>query len=100
MVILAQAVRAKEVITTIDASMAIDETGFSVTRTKVGDTHVSEELRKRGDFGGEPSGSWIFPSISLCPDGISERTESRFFVVKSASRMAGCLLDLQVPSLR
>jgi len=70
MVILAQAVRAKEVITTIDASMAIDEMGFSVTRTKVGDTHVSEELRRGGDFGGEPSGNWSFPSISLCPDGI------------------------------
>ncbi|MFQ6122397.1 MAG: phosphoglucosamine mutase, partial [Dehalococcoidales bacterium] len=28
------------------------------------------ELKKGGDFGGEPSGSWIFPNISLCPDGI------------------------------
>ena len=24
---------------------------------------------KWGDFGGEPSGAWIFPKISLCPDG-------------------------------
>jgi phosphoglucosamine mutase len=70
MVILAQAASAKEVVTTVDASMAIEEMGFSVARTKVGDTNVSEELRKAGDFGGEPSGSWIFPSISLCPDGI------------------------------
>jgi phosphoglucosamine mutase len=31
---------------------------------------VSEELRNGGDFGGETSGSWIFPDISLCPDGI------------------------------
>jgi phosphoglucosamine mutase len=50
--------------------MAIDEMGFSVTRTRVGDTYVSEGLSKGGDFGGEPSGSWIFPNISLCPDGI------------------------------
>jgi phosphoglucosamine mutase len=35
----------------------------------VGDTYVSEELLKWGDFGGEPSGAWIFPKISLCPDG-------------------------------
>ena len=49
--------------------MVIDEMGFSVTRTRVGDTYVSEELRGGGDFGGEPSGSWIFPGISLCPDG-------------------------------
>jgi len=61
---------AKEVVTTIDASMTIDEMGFSVTRTRVGDTYVSEELKKGGDFGGEPSGNWVFPDISLCPDGI------------------------------
>jgi len=68
--LFAQEVGAKEVVTTIDASMTIDEMGFSVTRTKVGDTCVSEELKKDGDFGGEPSGSWVFPNISLCPDGI------------------------------
>ncbi len=68
--VFAQEVGAKEVVTTMDASMVIDEMGFSVTRTKIGDTYVSEELKKGGDFGGEPSGSWIFPNISLCPDGI------------------------------
>jgi phosphoglucosamine mutase len=50
--------------------MAIDEMGFNVRRTRIGDTCVSEELKKGGDFAGEPSGSWIFPGISLCPDGI------------------------------
>jgi phosphoglucosamine mutase len=70
MVILARAAGAKKVVTTIDASMAIEEMGFEVTRTKVGDSFVSEKLRTGGDFGGEPSGSWIFPGISLCPDGI------------------------------
>ncbi len=70
LVLFAQQVGAREVVTTIDASMVIDEMGFSVTRTPVGDTYVSEELRKGGDFGGEPSGSWVFPSSSLCPDGI------------------------------
>ncbi len=40
-----------------------------VRRTSVGDSYVSEELQKWGDFGGEPSGAWIFPKISLCPDG-------------------------------
>ena len=44
--------------------------GFGITRTRVGDIYVSEELKKSGDFGGEPSGSWVFPSVSLCPDGI------------------------------
>jgi phosphoglucosamine mutase len=50
--------------------MAIEEMGFNVRRTRIGDTCVSEELKKGGDFGGEPSGSWIFPGVSLCPDGI------------------------------
>lgn len=70
LVIFARALGAKEVVTTLDASMAIDEMGFSVKRTQIGDTCVSEELRGGGDFGGEPSGSWVFPGISLCPDGI------------------------------
>jgi phosphoglucosamine mutase len=70
LVLFARQAGAKEVVTTIDASMVIDEMGFAVTRTRVGDACVSEELKKGGDFGGEPSGSWVFPGISLCPDGI------------------------------
>jgi phosphoglucosamine mutase len=59
---------AKQVVTTSDASMIIEEIA-EVRRTPVGDTYVSEELLKWGDFGGEPSGAWIFPKISYCPDG-------------------------------
>jgi phosphoglucosamine mutase len=59
---------AKHVVTTSDASMIIEEI-TEVRRTPVGDTYVSEELQKGGDFGGEPSGAWIFPQISYCPDG-------------------------------
>ncbi len=70
LVLFARQAGAKEVVTTIDASMVIDDMGLAVTRTRVGDTYVSEELKKGGDFGGEPSGSWVFPGVSLCPDGI------------------------------
>jgi phosphoglucosamine mutase len=94
MVILAQAVRAKEVITTIDASMAIEEIGFSVTRTRVGDTHVSEELRKGGDFGAEPSGCWVFPKVSLCPDGIYAAA----LIASVASQQKLSLLVDKIPS--
>jgi phosphoglucosamine mutase len=59
---------ARRVVTTSDASMIIDEVA-EVHRTPVGDAYVSEELMNWGDFGGEPSGAWIFPQISLCPDG-------------------------------
>jgi phosphoglucosamine mutase len=70
LVILARAAGAKDVVTTLDASMTIDTMGFSVRRTRIGDTFVSEELKKGGDFGGETSGAWIFPAVSFCPDGI------------------------------
>ncbi|MFH1640326.1 MAG: phosphoglucosamine mutase, partial [Chloroflexota bacterium] len=68
--IFAREMGAKRVVTTVDASMTIEDMGFDVTRTRVGDTYVSEELKKEGDFGGEPSGAWVFPSVSLCADGI------------------------------
>ena len=59
----------KRVVTTVDASMAIEEVA-EVRRTPVGDSFVSEELLSWGDFGGEASGSWIFPWHSYCPDGV------------------------------
>ena len=59
-----------KLVTTLDASMVIDDIGAEITRTKIGDIYVSEELKKGGEFGGEPSGAWIFPKQSLCPDGI------------------------------
>ena len=58
----------------IDTSMIVDDAarsvGASVVHTPVGDVHVAE--RARADdvtFGGEPSGAWIFPDETLCPDG-------------------------------
>ena len=65
----------RKVVTTVDASMVIDELGFEVVRTRVGDAFVSDELRAKASmyaraFGAEPSGCYIFPRVSLCPDGI------------------------------
>jgi phosphoglucosamine mutase len=68
LMLFARYLDAKHVVTTSDASMIIEEI-TEVRRTPVGDTYVSEELQKWGDFGGEPSGAWIFPQISYCPDG-------------------------------
>jgi phosphoglucosamine mutase len=71
LLLLAQHLQVKELVTTIDASMTIDETGIRVRRTRVGDSAVSAELKKTaGEFGGEPCGAWIFPKVSYCPDGI------------------------------
>ena len=99
LVIFAQQTEAKEVVTTIDASMVIDEMGFSVTRTRVGDTYVSEELKKGGDFGGEPSGSWVFPDSSLCPDGIY--AAARLVAIASEQKLSHLVDSIpQYPLLR
>lgn len=68
LMLFARYIGAKRVVTTSDASMIIDDC-VEVRRTPVGDAFVSEELLTWGDFGGEPSGAWIFPKISYCPDG-------------------------------
>jgi phosphoglucosamine mutase len=68
LVLFARYLGAKRVVTTSDASMTIEDCA-EVRRTPVGDAFVSEELLAGGDFGGEPSGAWIFPKISFCPDG-------------------------------
>ena len=62
------------VVTTVDASRAIDECvgrrGGKIVRTKVGDVNVAMTLKERGGvFGGEPSGAWIFPEVHMVPDG-------------------------------
>ncbi len=66
--------RGDTVVTTVDASGTVDEQVEAkrgkVVRTKVGDVSVAAEIKKRGAiFGGEPSGSWIFPEVHLVPDG-------------------------------
>jgi phosphoglucosamine mutase len=49
---------------------ALDEVGADVTYTPVGDAYVAAEASKPGvAFGGEPSGAWIWPERTLCPDG-------------------------------
>jgi phosphoglucosamine mutase len=68
LMLFARYLGAKRVVTTSDASMIIEDY-VEVRRTPVGDAYVSEELLTWGDFGGEPSGAWIFPKISFCPDG-------------------------------
>ncbi len=63
----------KAIAVPVDTSRVIDDMldGVKISRTKVGDVYVAETLKKiKGEFGGEPSGAWIFPKISLCPDGI------------------------------
>jgi phosphoglucosamine mutase len=47
----------------------VREAGGEVTYTRVGDVHVAEQVAEAGYvFGGEPSGAWIWPAETLCPD--------------------------------
>ncbi|MFC6863522.1 phosphoglucosamine mutase, partial [Halomicroarcula sp. GCM10025817] len=58
----------------VDTSLAVAdylaETDVDVEYTPVGDVYVAEAASGEGvAFGGEPSGSWIWPDRTLCPDG-------------------------------
>ncbi|MDD4299315.1 MAG: phosphopentomutase/phosphoglucosamine mutase [Methanomicrobium sp.] len=89
---------AKKVVTTSDASMAIEEIA-EVHRTPVGDSFVSEELLSWGDFGGEPSGAWIFPKHTLCPDGIY--SAALFCSIASETKISSLIDDMpNYPILR
>ncbi|UCG84507.1 MAG: phosphoglucosamine mutase [Dehalococcoidia bacterium] len=100
MALFARELGARKVVTTVDASMLIDELGFEVMRTKVGDAYVSDELRRNpradslNEFGGESSGCFIFPHISLCPDAIYGAAR----VARMASEQPISTLVEQLPS--
>jgi phosphoglucosamine mutase len=58
----------------VDTSLAVEDfladRGVGVERTPVGDVYVAEAAAAPDvAFGGEPSGAWIWPDATLCPDG-------------------------------
>jgi phosphoglucosamine mutase len=66
--------RGERVAVPVDTSLAVEdylaERGVAVTRTPVGDVYVAEAATADDvAFGGEPSGAWIWPDETLCPDG-------------------------------
>ena len=63
---------AKDIVAPVDASMVLDDlVDGRVIRTRVGDVYVAEALKAHGvEFGGEPSGTFIFPGETYCPDGV------------------------------
>lgn len=61
---------AAPVDTSLAVADALDSQGASLTYTKVGDVFVAERATQPDvPFGGEPSGAWIWPGETLCPDG-------------------------------
>lgn len=56
--------------TSLAVADAVSEQGGDVVYTPVGDVFVAERAAEPGVvFGGEPSGAWIWPDETLCPDG-------------------------------
>jgi phosphoglucosamine mutase len=58
----------------VDTSLAVGDAVAAVdgevVQTRVGDVYVAERARESDVvFGGEPSGAWIWPGETLCPDG-------------------------------
>jgi phosphoglucosamine mutase len=70
--LFASVLGATGLVAPIDASMVLDDmVKGNVVRTKVGDVYVAEALKRTGlPFGGEPSGTFIFPKETFCPDGV------------------------------
>ncbi|MFC5971752.1 phosphoglucosamine mutase [Halomarina salina] len=57
----------------VDTSLVVTDyladRDVGVDHTPVGDVYVAEALGGDVTFGGEPSGAWIWPDQTLCPDG-------------------------------
>ncbi len=71
--ILAKLEGKTSIVVPLNVSMGVDTylKGVDVIRCKVGDVYVAEKMKEVGaDFGGEESGTWIFPENSFCPDGV------------------------------
>jgi phosphoglucosamine mutase len=63
------------VVTHVGSSMSLDkvvkEAGGKVVRTPVGDSFITEAMKKhKAVFGGEPVGAWVFPEHNMCPAGV------------------------------
>jgi phosphoglucosamine mutase len=64
--------QSSKAVTTVDASMRIEEYCDKVYRVAVGDVAVADGIRKNNaGFGGEPSGTYIFPDVHIFPDGVA-----------------------------
>jgi phosphoglucosamine mutase len=71
---LAEATAGDRIAVPVDTSLAVVDAlatiDAAVTYTRVGDVHVADATTEDDVvFGGEPSGAWIFPAETRCPDG-------------------------------
>lgn len=70
----ATATAGDRVVAPVDTSLAVEDAlaahDIDLVRTRVGDVFVAEGIQETNAvFGGEPSGAWIWPDQTFCPDG-------------------------------
>jgi phosphoglucosamine mutase len=87
----------------VDTSLAVDDHlaagGIDLVRTKVGDVYVAERASEPGvAFGGEPSGAWIWPAETLCPDG--PLAACKIVALASERPLADRLADIETYPIR
>ncbi len=71
--LLAKYLHKKHIVVPLNTSQSLNIylSNTDIIQTQIGDTFISQKLKEcNGDFGGEPSGTFVFPSFSYCPDGI------------------------------
>lgn len=71
--LLAKYLNMKRIVVPLNTSQSVDVYlgNAEIIWTHIGDIFISQKLKEiNGDFGGEPSGTFIFPFFSYCPDGI------------------------------
>lgn len=93
----------KTVITTVDASMATENylKDLNVIRAKVGDVFVANEIKEHNAcFGGEPSGSYIFPEFGLWPDGIYAIFKTLQALEKDGRKISEILAEIPKPPMQ
>lgn len=87
----------RTVVTTVDASMAVEDylKDLKVIRSRVGDVFVANEAKEfDACFGGEPSGSYIFPEFGLWPDGIYAIVKTLQALEKDGRTISEILLEI------
>jgi phosphoglucosamine mutase len=92
---------ADSIVVPVDTSMIVDDAlpGTHIIRSRVGDVYVAETMKKvEAAFGGEPSGSWIFPRVSFCPDGIYAAV--RLIEIIGTRRLSEMVDELPVYQIR
>jgi phosphoglucosamine mutase len=91
--VLARALGARKIVVPVDCSLSVRDSlkGCEVLLTRVGDVFVSDLVKRSGaDFGGEPSGTFVFPKIGFHPDAMYA---TALLTKLAAERSLGALAD-------